>query len=212
MEFSRQEYWSGWPFPPPGDLPEPGIEPCLLCLLHWQADSLPLVWDGWVALLSQWTWVWANSRWQWRTGKPGVLQSMGSQRGGHNWVTEQQEVLPGKPNTSSFGWGFSSIEELKYTVLCLLWGRTRMLPEGCSIFFLAAPPLSLDPHPSLISNCLNLPLELRECRGGWNLFPTNKIWKTQKSFCLGAPQSPARVQYFLSFWMILCGQDWELLS
>ena len=25
--FSRQEYWSGWPFPPPGDLPDPGIEP-----------------------------------------------------------------------------------------------------------------------------------------------------------------------------------------
>ena len=27
MEFSRQEYWSGWPFPAPGDLPDPGIEP-----------------------------------------------------------------------------------------------------------------------------------------------------------------------------------------
>ena len=30
MEFSRQEYWSGWPFPPPGDLPHPGIEPASL--------------------------------------------------------------------------------------------------------------------------------------------------------------------------------------
>ena len=27
MEFPRQEYWSGWPFPPPGDLPNPGVEP-----------------------------------------------------------------------------------------------------------------------------------------------------------------------------------------
>ena len=27
MGFSRQEYWSGWPRPPPGDLPDPGIEP-----------------------------------------------------------------------------------------------------------------------------------------------------------------------------------------
>ena len=27
MKFSRQEYWSGWPFPSPGDLPDPGIEP-----------------------------------------------------------------------------------------------------------------------------------------------------------------------------------------
>ena len=37
-------------------------------------------WDGWMALTTQWTWVWANSRRCWRTGKPGVLQSMGLQR------------------------------------------------------------------------------------------------------------------------------------
>ena len=37
MEFSRQEYWSGLPFPPPGDLPDPGIEPGSTAL---QADSL----------------------------------------------------------------------------------------------------------------------------------------------------------------------------
>ena len=30
MEFSRQEYWSGWPCPPPGDFPDPGIEPTSL--------------------------------------------------------------------------------------------------------------------------------------------------------------------------------------
>ena len=40
MEFSRQEYRSGLPFPSPGDLPNPGVETG--CLLHWQADSLPL--------------------------------------------------------------------------------------------------------------------------------------------------------------------------
>ena len=34
-------------------------------------------WDGWMASLTQWTWVWANSGWWWRTGKPGVLQSVG---------------------------------------------------------------------------------------------------------------------------------------
>ena len=34
-------------------------------------------WDSWMASLTQWTWVWANSRRRWRTGKPGVLQSMG---------------------------------------------------------------------------------------------------------------------------------------
>ena len=42
MKFSRQEYWSGWPFPPPGDLHNPGIHPHLFRLLHWQAGSLPL--------------------------------------------------------------------------------------------------------------------------------------------------------------------------
>ena len=42
MGFPRQEHWSGLPCPLPGDLPDAGIDPCLLCLLHWQADSLPL--------------------------------------------------------------------------------------------------------------------------------------------------------------------------
>ena len=47
-------------------------------------------WDGWMASLTRWTWVWASSgRWWW-TGKPGVLQSTGSQRVGHDWATEQQ--------------------------------------------------------------------------------------------------------------------------
>ena len=38
MEFSRSEYWRGWPFPSPGDLPNPGIEPRSPAL---QTDSLP---------------------------------------------------------------------------------------------------------------------------------------------------------------------------
>ena len=45
-------------------------------------------WDGWMASPTRWTWVWASSGRWWRTGKPGVLQSMGSQRVGHDWVTE----------------------------------------------------------------------------------------------------------------------------
>ena len=36
-------------------------------------------WDGWMASLTQWAWAWANSGKWWRTGKPGLLQSMGSQ-------------------------------------------------------------------------------------------------------------------------------------
>ena len=45
-------------------------------------------WDGWVASLVQWTWVWVNSRSWWWTGNPGVLQSMGSQRVRQDWLTE----------------------------------------------------------------------------------------------------------------------------
>ena len=45
-------------------------------------------WDGWMASQSQWTWVWTNfGSWRW-TGRPSVLQFMGSQRVGHDWVTE----------------------------------------------------------------------------------------------------------------------------
>ena len=45
-------------------------------------------WDGWMASLTQWTWIWASSGSSWWTGKPGVLQSMGLQRVGHDWATE----------------------------------------------------------------------------------------------------------------------------
>ena len=48
-------------------------------------------WDGCMASPTQWTWVWGNSRsWQW-TGRPGMLQSMGLQRVGHDWATEWTE-------------------------------------------------------------------------------------------------------------------------
>ena len=45
-------------------------------------------WDGWMASPTQWTWVWVNSGSWWWTGRPGMLQFMGSQRVGHDWATE----------------------------------------------------------------------------------------------------------------------------
>ena len=45
-------------------------------------------WDGWMASPTWWTWVWVSSGSWWWTGKPGMLQAMGLQRVGHNWVTE----------------------------------------------------------------------------------------------------------------------------
>ena len=70
-------------------------------LTHWKrpwswerlragGDRSDRGWDGWMASLTQWTWVWASSVIWWRTGEPGVLQSMGLQRMEHNLETEQQ--------------------------------------------------------------------------------------------------------------------------
>ena len=45
-------------------------------------------WDGWMASLTRWTWVWVNSGSWWWTGRPGMLWFMGLQRVGHDWATE----------------------------------------------------------------------------------------------------------------------------
>ena len=50
-------------------------------------------WDGWMASRTHWTWVWVNSGSWWWTGRPGVLRFMGSQRVGHDWVTELNWTL-----------------------------------------------------------------------------------------------------------------------
>ena len=60
---------------------------------RWEEQGMT-GWDIRMVLPIQWTWVWARSwRW-WRTGKPCMLQSLGSQRVGHSWVTEQQVAQP----------------------------------------------------------------------------------------------------------------------
>ena len=55
-------------------------------------------WDGWMASLTWWTWVWAGSGDWWRTGKPGVLQSTGLQRVRHDWATELNWSSPKPPS------------------------------------------------------------------------------------------------------------------
>ena len=55
---------------------------------RWEEKGWQRMRDGWMASPTQWTWVWVNSRSWWWTGRPGVLQSMGSQRVWRNWVTE----------------------------------------------------------------------------------------------------------------------------
>ena len=45
-------------------------------------------WDGCMASLTQWTWVWVNSGSWWWTGRPCMLRSIGLQRVGHDWASE----------------------------------------------------------------------------------------------------------------------------
>ena len=102
MGFSRQEYWSGVPLTSP--LTE--ILWCKLIILATWCEELTHLkrpwcweglgaggegdrgWDGWMASLTRWTWVWVNSGSWWWTGRPGVLRFMGSQRVGHDWAAE----------------------------------------------------------------------------------------------------------------------------
>ena len=70
-------------------------------------------WDGRMASLTQWTRAWASSGRPWRTGKRGVLHSLGSQRVRHDWATEQQ----------------LSEEEPSLTTLWNIWKLFSLLPS-----------------------------------------------------------------------------------
>ena len=55
----------------------------------WRQEEKGMTgWDGWMASLTRWTWVCVSSQSWWWTEKPGMLQSLGLQRGGHDWLTE----------------------------------------------------------------------------------------------------------------------------
>ena len=55
-------------------------------------------WDGCMVSLTQWTWVWVNSRSWWCTGRPGMLQSIGWRRVRHDWATELNWTEQNKQN------------------------------------------------------------------------------------------------------------------
>ena len=66
-------------------------------------------WDGWMASLTQWTWVWVNSGSWWWTGRPGVLRFIGSQRVGHDWATELNGTDDGNLISGSSAFSKSSL-------------------------------------------------------------------------------------------------------
>ena len=60
----------------------------------WRQEEKRMTgWDGWMASPTQWTWILVNSGSWWWTGRPGMLQSMGSQRVGPDWATELTDIL-----------------------------------------------------------------------------------------------------------------------
>ena len=81
-------------------------------------------WDGWMASPTQWTWVWANSGSWWWTGKPGVLQSKGSQRVGDDRVTELNVPSYVYITSSSFIWRL-----INYWVVPAFWPLWIMLVQ-----------------------------------------------------------------------------------
>ena len=80
-------------------------------------------WGGWMASRTQWTWIWVRSWSWWWTGRPGVLQSMGSQRVGNDWATEMNWI---------------------WTVVSL--GRRKGRDYGFLMFSLSVMSNSLWPH------------------------------------------------------------------
>ena len=92
-------------------------------------------WDGWMASPTRWTWVWVSSESSWWTRKPGVLQSMGSQRVGHDWVTETWGSKPSKSLYLLFCrdlqiWSFSPrYKAIPLSILAMLWLFELLLLE-----------------------------------------------------------------------------------
>ena len=70
--------------------------------------------DGWMASLTQWTSVWASSGRWWRTGKPGMPQSRGVQRVGHNSSTELQQQYTELIRYDYLNQMFLEVKELKF--------------------------------------------------------------------------------------------------
>ena len=65
-------------------------------------------WHGLMSSPTQWTWVWVNPGSWWRTGRPGMLQSMGSQRVGNNWVIELNSTVECSFNNYLSNWALKS--------------------------------------------------------------------------------------------------------
>ena len=155
--------------------------------------NLPAMWETWV-----WSQGWEDpleehiatysSILAWRilwTEEPGGLQSMGSQRVG---TIEHMCMMT--------CWEFWFCKELKDIVMCIPWGGTSTLPQGCSL----VSWLLLSCLPSLISGCSDLLFETQGSSRRLESTPyKQEMGETERLLCPGAPQSPAWFQWEASF-------------
>ena len=132
----------------------------------WRQEKDERGWDGWMASPTQWTWVWTSSRSWWRTGKPGMLQSMGSQSQ-TQLRTEQQHCAKGPPWQLS---GFCTLRRFRLQTpvfLGFLGGSDGKESTGHSGDLGLIPGLGRSPGEgngnSFRYSCLENPMD----RGAW---------------------------------------------
>ena len=110
-------------------------------------------WDGWMASLTWWTWVWVNFGSLWWTERPGVLRFMGSQRVGHDW-TEWTEYMSYKQIAPSY-----FFNSLSYTA-GLHWTSTWWHPRSYTFKWMLSlsrlPTWGGYPHMPMILSMLNI--------------------------------------------------------
>ena len=100
-------------------------------------------WDSWMASPTWWMWVWAGCRSWWWTGNPGMLQSIGLQRVGHDWVTELNWRIKQYDNSvivtdtlfsNSFYDGlYKKFVLLKIQLLIFLFSNTKIGQDGIQL-------------------------------------------------------------------------------
>ena len=109
-------------------------------------------WDGWMASPTLWTWVWADSRRHWRTGNPGMLQSMGLQRVKHDWETEQDHTyIPSLMSLPPFRLppGYQRAQDWASCVTQQFLPNYPSYTDNEYMLMLLSPFISLSPSPTV---------------------------------------------------------------
>ena len=127
-------FWGDWsPFP--FGAPEPYLNDTDPSWFESNSVHQNRGWDGWMAPPTKWTRVWVNSRSWWWTGRPGELQSMGSQRVGHDWATELNWTIHQShyQRKNTFWWWSNAVSFSKRTFLqCFPQRHRRYLTRFAS--------------------------------------------------------------------------------